>query len=329
MSESRTARPALYASWPARSRRSWGWAALALVLVFYVAATILYVLGQAVWIGVSRGPGIFTDANALTAALGELPPAGVLFALMLLLFGGWGGLTLLWTGAFERRGLASLGLGRERAASRFLGGLAWAAGIIVALGIAVWLIGLAFPVDITEEMAEADWSRLADPALWLVFAGIAAFFLFQGGIEEVIFRGWLMSTLAARWGRTASVIASTLAFTAFHVHVFLSGFANGLAALAGIFMTGLFLAVFALRQGSIWGVVGLHGGFNALTLLGPVAYALARQPDTPVGEVIASVFEQATGMAGGATFQPQALAQALVFGTLAVLLLVWRGRGKL
>lgn len=326
MSQSGPAKAALYAPWATGARPSWGWAAILLVLAFYLAATILYVLGQLVWIGASQGADVFTDPEALTAALGALPPAGVLFALLLLLFGGWGGLTLAWTGMFERRGLASIGLGHEKARARFLGGLAWAAAIIVALALAVGLIGLLFPVEITEDKAGADWSRLADPAIWLVFAGIAAFFVFQGGIEEVVFRGWLMSTLAARWGRTAGVIATTLAFTAFHVHVFLSGFANGLAALTGIFMTGLFLAVFALRQGSIWGVVGLHGGFNALTLLGPVAYALARQPETPVGEVIASVFEQATGMTGGAAFQPQALAQALVFGVLAVLFLVWRGR---
>lgn len=314
----RVRRP-LYTPWPPHARRSWGWAAIALVVVFYAAATLLYVVGQMSWLIATRGPGLLQNEVALTAALSALPPPGVLFALLFVLFASWGGLTLAWMAGFERRGLPSIGMQGERAGRQFFGGLVWAAVSVFLLGLAVFLIGLFFPVDMGEAIETAQWSRLADPGLWLIFAAIAVFFLIQGGIEEVIFRGWLMSTLAARWGRTAAVVASSLAFALFHVHVFMTGWANGLAAMLGITMTGLFLAVYALRQGSIWGVIGLHGGFNAIVYLSPVLHALASQPDTPAGQVISEVFQSATGMTGTPDFQPQALAQALVFGILAAL----------
>lgn len=310
-------RIALYAPWPPGARRSWGWAAIGLVVAFYLTAAILYRTGQFGWLLATRGTGLLQNQAALSSALAQLPPPGVLFALLFVLFASWGALSLAWVARFERRGLASIGMGGWAAVRRFLGGLAWAIAAVFLLGLAVFLIGLAFPVEIGEALEQADWNRLADPALWLVFLGIAVFFLIQGAIEEVIFRGWLMSTLAARWGRRAAVIASSLAFALFHVHVLMSGVANGLAALLGITMTGLFLAVFALRQGSIWGVIGLHGGFNAIVYLSPVLHALASRPDTPAGQVIAEVFQSATGMTSAPGFQPQALAQALVFGALA------------
>lgn len=317
----------LYAAWPERARRSWGWAAILLVAGFYLLGAIGYALGQLAWLIASRGPGVLSEPGALQAGLANLPPAGVLFVLLFIQFAAWGGLTLLWMAGFERRGLATIGLGGKRAGARFFGGVLLAGAIILLLGLAVSIISVFWPVEATREFAEADWGRLADPGLWLLFLAIAVFFLFQGGVEELVFRGWLMSTLAARWGVAASVIVSSLVFALFHAHVFLSGLVNGATALLGIAMTGLFLALLAVRQGTIWGVVGLHGAFNALTLLSALAYELARRPDTPVGAVITGVFEQATGMEAGAAFQPQALAQALVFGALAVLL-VWRMRRR-
>ncbi|TGY88585.1 CPBP family intramembrane metalloprotease [Marinicauda algicola] len=314
---------ALYAPWPEAARRSWGWAALLLVVLFYLAGALLYGVGQLVWIVATRGAGVFADEAALEAALATLPPAGVLFALLLVQFLVWGGLAWLWLRAFERRGVASIGMGPRQAGRRFFGGLFLSAAVLAALAVAVALMGVVFPVDIAGEVAAADWGRLADPGVWLVFGAIALFFLLQGGIEEVVFRGWLMSTLAARWGRTAGVIATTLAFTLLHAHVLLAGLANGLAGLAGIFMTGLFLALLALRQGSIWGVIGLHGGFNALTLISTLAVALARSPETPLGVLIVETFQRATGLEAGAGFQPQALAQALVFALFSAVL-IWR-----
>ncbi|WP_375283132.1 CPBP family intramembrane glutamic endopeptidase [Marinicauda pacifica] len=317
------ARTALYAPWPPNARRSWGAGAIALVVGFYLVATIAMVVGQIAWTVSAHGAGVFSDPQAMTAALSDLPPPVIFFPLMLVLFLTWGGLSLAWVSGFERRGLSTIGFRAERAGRLFVNGAGLAIAAIIALSVTGLLIGLMAPVDVTEAAETADWWRLADPTVWLVIGGLAAFFFIQGGVEEIVFRGWLMSTLSARWGRIAGVGVTALVFALFHLQVFMSGFYMGLAALAGISMTGLFLGLLALRQGSLWGVIGLHGAFNAVSVIGPVSYMIASQPEATIGEAVSRVFEQATGMAASSGFQPQILAQALVFGTFSLFML-WR-----
>ncbi|MGF1470597.1 MAG: lysostaphin resistance A-like protein, partial [Rubrobacteraceae bacterium] len=80
----------------------------------------------------------------------------------------------------------------------------------------------------------------------------------QGSAEEVMFRGWLLQTAAARYGPLAGVLISTLVFAL--SHTFNLDFDP--IALTNLFLTGLFFAFYALYEGSQWGVCALHAAMN-------------------------------------------------------------------
>ena len=81
----------------------------------------------------------------------------------------------------------------------------------------------------------------------------------QGSAEEVAFRGWVLQTLGTRLGVTAGVLLSSLGFAAMHLLR-----ASGWTAyyLAEVLLFGLFCALYALYEGSLWGVCAFHATYN-------------------------------------------------------------------
>jgi membrane protease YdiL (CAAX protease family) len=77
----------------------------------------------------------------------------------------------------------------------------------------------------------------------------------QGGSEEIITRGWYLSTLGVRYRPWVGVGVSSLLFALLHLT------ANPVALL-NLLLFGLFLALYCLREGSIWGVCGWHTAWN-------------------------------------------------------------------
>ena len=201
-------------------------------------------------------------------------------------------------------------------------------GLVLLLGGTMALLTSFAPDAVPESMRDmtlpddADWSALAGAA----FIGFALFavvtFLIQGGAEEVIFRGWMMSTLTARWGAVAAIIGSSVIFGAFHLHVMISGVAYGLLAVFGITATGLFFALYAYAERGVWGAAAAHGTFNAAATMMPLAIAQASEPDRTPSDLFGEVLTRATGMAGVEATEvgPHLLVQPGVFLTLSLIL---------
>ncbi|PWE16634.1 hypothetical protein DDZ18_12795 [Marinicauda salina] len=315
----------LYAPWPEGSRRTWGWAAIALVVVSYFVSALPIGIGVVVFT-VQRTMAGAGPAEIEAALAGST--MSFLIPLLLAQFVLWGGLAIAWAKLFEKRTLASLGLVLRGWSRRYGGGLLVGVGLVVVLTLGVGLVATGAPeaADAGElELAGADWSRLAETGILLALVGVAAVFLIQGAAEELVFRGWLMSTLVARWGRVAGVVASCLVFMLFHAHVFISGLAFGAVAMLGVGATGVFFAVYALWTRNIVGVAAVHGAFNASAVIGPVAGRLAAEPDRPLGDIVSEVFESATGMAGpeAVAVGPELFVQLVLFGALSGIM-VWR-----
>ena len=83
--------------------------------------------------------------------------------------------------------------------------------------------------------------------------------------EELLFRGYVQRRFLARWSPAAAIAASTLLFSASHLHP-----VHALTTLP----LGLWLGVVAWRAQSIWPGVLIHGANNAvgagLMTLGPI-----------------------------------------------------------
>ena len=83
-------------------------------------------------------------------------------------------------------------------------------------------------------------------------------------VEELLFRGVLLSALLQRWHVGCAVTLTSLAFALIH----LPGLQYQWYALPGLALLALVLAWLRLRSGSIWPAVVAHGVNNLLAVLG-------------------------------------------------------------
>ena len=83
-------------------------------------------------------------------------------------------------------------------------------------------------------------------------------FLLQGASEEVIFRGYLMNTIACKDRILLAVVINSVLFAFAH------SLNSGLTVLAvvNLFLYGAFASVYALKKDSLWGVCGIHSLWN-------------------------------------------------------------------
>lgn len=188
--------------------------------------------------------GVTSESGAPLSAAG--------FCLMLILpFAAMGTAVLLWTQWVERRSLATLGLGGRNRLGKYLGGLL--AGL-ATMGLAILLIWLTGGYR-GEEILPA----FASPVALFWVAMLLLCFLVQAGVEEFIFRGWLLSSIARRWNVAAGFIGSSAAFTFLHFSPH-----QPWRITAFSFVFALFACAWARRENGVWGVMGWHASWNWL-----------------------------------------------------------------
>ena len=153
-------------------------------------------------------------------------------------------------------------LGRPRRCSdrqrEFLRHFAVAAGAVAAvlgLSLLVWAIWF----DAVPNLAPGAWLT----ALPLALLGVAV----QTGAEEVVFRGYMLQQLAARF-RHPAIWAGVpaLIFGAVHFDPLTSG-ANAWPVVASALLFGLLAADLTARTGSLGAAWGFHFANNAVALL--------------------------------------------------------------
>ncbi len=167
-----------------------------------------------------------------------------------------------WLWLYERRSLASAGLrtnGVGRGIVQFLCGVA--AALALAAG---WL---AVQVA-TDHLAFEGWMSTGQASLVLFGPLLVTAFLgraFQIGIEEVLFRGWVLQDVGARYGPWVGVLFSSAFFSASHFlsPLALFGFGNihdpwPPLLIINIFLWAVFAALWTLYGRSIWAAIGFH-----------------------------------------------------------------------
>jgi len=197
------------------------------------------------------------------AMAGGARPAGVLF--LRFHFGARAAAVAVVTRLILKRPALSLFGRLDRVLPDFL-----AVAVIAAAVAALALTAAVFTLDITWKIA---------PATWLLFIPLALpLILLQTGAEEVVFRGYLLQQLGARFGvaaRTAWLMVPSLIFALAHSDPASQG-ANYWAVIC---LTGLFAVMAAdmtARTGSLGAAWGLHFMNNVqallfLTLDGPLS----------------------------------------------------------
>lgn len=163
--------------------------------------------------------------------------------------------TWAWMRWIERRPLRDAGWRWSRRSILWL-----LLGVVVAA--ATLLAVVALLPSTGPVLAEDELPGQGVPAVLMIAFLLGQAFLQQAIPEELLFRGWLLSTLRAR--PVVAVVVTTLAFTAIHLvsnggqqspieHVLYLALPLGFALLA----LGLLL-----WTGSLWAAAGVHGGFH-------------------------------------------------------------------
>jgi len=173
--------------------------------------------------------------------------------------------TWLFVRFLDRRALASIGLRRpEGGAGAALRQLVTAPlGAVAVLG--AWLaLVLALPAALAAVHYggfSPDFSQ--GPAWWqlppsLLLSGLLIGFILQGGLEELIIRGYVYHTLRERWRPWISALGSSVLFAALH----LNNPDVSASALLNIVLAGMVLAALVERTGSLWSATLAHGAWN-------------------------------------------------------------------
>jgi uncharacterized protein len=231
----------LFSAEPHRGWLPWGALAPFLCIAFVVAS----VLPTSPWM----------EGLGLQTAEGD--PIGLtgLYVFLLIPFALNGLLILVWVWLVERRSLSTIGL----TGAAPLKSLAW--GVLIGAAtilIVVAAVGLAGGYEIA-----GVGPALASPAALGSMALLLVCFIVQAGVEELMFRGWLLSVVTRKWGLPAAVVVTSLVFTFLHW----SPGQHWLPMLSS-FLFSAFACAWAVRAGNIWGVMGWHAGWNWLLSIG-------------------------------------------------------------
>ena len=155
-------------------------------------------------------------------------------------------LTWAFTRFVDRRHFFSIGLWSHH----FLRD--WVRGFV--FGLLMFIIAVAVPAAfgvIHLSGLAAGW-RILVPILPLLF------FLIQGPAEEIVYRGYLLPTTVAGSSVPVGVLLTSIYFAVAH------GLNPNITLLAvlNLFLAGVFLALYVVATGNLWGVFGWHTAWN-------------------------------------------------------------------
>lgn len=287
----------LFSLHPAKGWIPWG-ALAPFLLIFFVAAPVLLTDEPFIQSG-------FVDNHG--------NPIGTrgLYAFLLIPFAMTGALVLAWVLVVERRPLSTIGLTRNGGAVSFGRGLAIGIATIGAVIATIWLAG-GYRTDGFAPAFSASRDLISIGILFLCF-------VVQAGVEEIIFRGWLMSALARKFGVVVAVLLTCVVFSFLH-------YSRGqeLLVTAGTFLFSAFACLWALKAGNIWGVMGWHVGWNWLLATGfevPVTGL-----DAGVSALLVKLVPRGPSILTGGLRGPEASVICLIFFVCAIATLFWRLR---
>jgi len=199
-------------------------------------------------------------------------------------FGAISILCFLYVRAIERRPIYSMGFEKDKWLKKYGRGFGLGIGLFTLAVIVGYLTG-AFEVSLSISSANG-------------FAIIAILFgfLIQGATEEIIYRGWLLPIVSARYTPVFGVILSSLLFA------FLHGGNPGITILPiiNLILFGLFAAVYALKEESLWGICGFHSAWNWVQ--GSVFGIKVSGTTVPGGSILTSSPTQGMDLISGGAF---------------------------
>ena len=147
----------------------------------------------------------------------------------------------------ERRPITSMGFRKTKS---------WIFEYLVGAGVGVGLLAATAGLVVLFGGGSLSFTPSSFSPIFTVLFLVG--YIIQGAAEETALRGYFMITLSKRQNMAVAVFASSLLFGLLH----LANNGVSLLAVVNITLFGVFLAVYMLKRGSIYGVLAIHSFWN-------------------------------------------------------------------
>ena len=152
---------------------------------------------------------------------------------------------ILYCVCIEKRSALSMGFQKKKWIRSYAKGLLIGTFLIIA----TWAMGYVAGVYHYETLANIQ-------IVAVLFYAIG--FIIQSMGEEVMVRGYFMNSLTNKVGSWGAILISSLVFSL--LHLVNAGF--NIYAFLDIFLIGIFLGMYVLKTGNIWGASAIHFAWN-------------------------------------------------------------------
>lgn len=248
----------IYAAIPDRARIVWTFLSFLPAILILLVGNVIGI-AAIVWIAFARGDvSAFQEVEAYFEQLTGAEPLLIFMPFFFVALA-----TFFWVRIVEGRSLGTIGFTGMRWVQRYLKGFAIGAAFLL------FVIGFIFIAGGYTIESGAPIMTAPDPVAALSLIGLFLLaFLVQGASEEIVFRGWWMSALAARRGKIIAVLVTSVFFAGLHLGNVWPPTTASLIGVANIVLFGIFIGLYALKEKSLWGVCGWHSAWNWLLGLG-------------------------------------------------------------
>lgn len=154
---------------------------------------------------------------------------------------------LFYCAKIEKRKLSTVGLTRKKSVSEYLIGLG------IGLLMFVLVIGLNFLFG-SAEFVGLTFQPGMIPILLITLIGYGV----QGASEEILCRGYFCVSAARYMPLWVGVMLNSVAFACLH----LSNPGISPLAMVNLFLFGVFMSVYMIRRGNLWGACAIHSIWN-------------------------------------------------------------------
>lgn len=194
-----------------------------------------------------------------------------------------------WIRFFEGRKFFTIGFTKQNALKKYLSGFLIGFGMLT-LVIGLMAIGGFISLDVDKITFNTN-------ILWIALIMLIGYII-QGASEEIIFRGWQMQVIGARYKPWLGLVISSILFALLHSG---NSGASPLAIINIVFF-GILLALFVLRQNSLWAACGWHSAWNWGTAS---IYGLEVSGSEKLGSIL-NVSSSGPEYLSGGSFGPEA-----------------------